>query len=80
MENGNGINAAMRQTNIADFIRQCGNAAMKDIIVAFPDVSERTLRYDLQKLCDQDLIERAGNGGPSSYYRLIGERVRSNNL
>lgn len=42
---------------------------LKDLIAEFPDVSERTLRYDLQRLCDQGLVERVGNGGPASYYR-----------
>lgn len=67
--NSNGINSAIRQSNIIAFIRQCGNTAMKELIAAFPDVSERTLRYDLQKLCEQGVIDRVGNGGPGSYYK-----------
>ncbi len=68
--NGNGISATIRQSAIIEKIRQSGNTAMKDIVAAFPDVSERTLRYDLQRLCNQDVIERMGNGGPASYYIL----------
>lgn len=68
--NGNGINAAIRQSAILERIRQSENRQiqLKDIIAAFPEVSERTMRYDLQKLCIQGLIERMGNGGPGSYY------------
>ncbi|TSC89703.1 MAG: hypothetical protein G01um10143_193 [Parcubacteria group bacterium Gr01-1014_3] len=73
--NGNGITATIRQSAILDKIRQsnarggqAGNLPLKDIIAAFPEVSERTMRYDLQKLCAQGLIERVGNGGPASYY------------
>ncbi len=68
--NGNGFSATMRQSAILETIRQSGNgkAPLKDILAAFPDASERTMRYDLQKLCAQGLIERIGNGGPSSYY------------
>ncbi|MDP2696252.1 MAG: DeoR family transcriptional regulator [bacterium] len=68
--NGNGISATIRQSAIIDVIRQSGNMAMRDLVVAFPEVSERTLRYDLQKLCDQNEIERVGNGGPASYYTI----------
>ena len=63
-------NSAIRQSAIVERIRQSGNAAMKDVIAAFPEVSERTLRYDLQKLCFQGAIQRVGNGGPSSYYTI----------
>lgn len=69
---GNGINASIRQSAILDKIRQSENrqAQLKDIIAAFPDISERTMRYDLQKLCLQGMLERVGNGGPGSYYVL----------
>ena len=65
---GNGITATIRQSAILEKIRQSRNLPLKDIIAAFPEVSERTMRYDLQKLCAQGLIERVGNGGPASYY------------
>ncbi len=70
--NGNGINTAIRQSAIINRVRQ-GNGSgcrLKDLLAEFPDVSERTLRYDLQKLCDQGVILRIGNGGPASYYQL----------
>ena len=51
-------------------VRQLGNAAMKDLIAEFPSVSERTIRYDLQKLCEGLVLVRVGNGGPASFYRL----------
>ncbi|MBI4093292.1 MAG: DeoR family transcriptional regulator [Candidatus Kerfeldbacteria bacterium] len=41
---------------------------MKDLIAEFPDVSERTIRYDLQRLLQHGSVERVGNGGPASYY------------
>ncbi len=67
---GNGINTAIRQAAIVNRIKS-GNGSgcrLKDLIAEFPDVSERTLRYDLQRLCDQRVINRVGNGGPASYY------------
>ena len=69
---GNGMASTIRQSAILDKIRQSMNkqAQLKEILSAFPEVSERTMRYDLQKLCSQGLIERIGNGGPGSYYTL----------
>lgn len=59
-----------RQDLIAEKIGLLGKAAMKDIIASFPSVSERTLRYDLQKLTDRQILERVGSGGPASYYTI----------
>jgi repressor of nif and glnA expression len=42
---------------------------LKDIQEVLPDTSERTIRYDLQTLLEQNLIERIGNAGPSVFYR-----------
>jgi hypothetical protein len=63
-------NAAMRQSAILERMRQSGNCRLKDIQEIFPGTSERTIRYDLQSLLEQNLIERIGNGGPSVYYRV----------
>jgi len=63
--------AAMRQSAIVERIRQSGNMPiyLKDIVNSFPKFSERTLRYDLQRLCSQGVIERVGAGGRNSYYK-----------
>lgn len=66
-------NTSFRYDAVIEKIRQFGNESgcqLKDIIAAFPDVSERTLRYDLQRACEQGVMERVGNGGPTSYYRI----------
>lgn len=72
-------NIAIRQSAIMEKIKT-GNGStgstqdgcrLKDLLAAFPDVSERTIRYDLQKLCDGGMIERVGNGGPATYYRVV---------
>lgn len=70
--NGNGLASTIRQSAILEKIRQSPNrqSPLKELIAAFPEVSERTMRYDLQKLCNQGLIERVGNGGPGSYYTI----------
>ncbi len=64
------VAAQMRQTVILDKIRQSGNCRLKDILDLLPGTSERTLRYDLQSLVEQGLLERTGGGGPGTYYEL----------
>ena len=61
-------NAEMRQSAIIEVIRKYGKAEMKDIITAFPEVTDRTIRNDIRKLCYQGKLEKIGNGGPSTYY------------
>ena len=63
-------NAANRQTAILQRIRQNGNCRIRDIQELLPGSSERTIRYDLQSLLAQGLIERVGGGGPAVYYRI----------
>jgi hypothetical protein len=61
--------SAIRQNAILARIRQSGNCRMKDIQEMLPDTSERTIRYDLQTLVEQSLVERIGNAGPLVFYR-----------
>ncbi len=66
-------NSAIRQSVIVDRIKQSGpqtQVQLKDIVQALPNVSERTIRYDLQKLCSDGILERVGQGGPGTYYRI----------
>jgi DeoR-like helix-turn-helix domain len=58
-----------RQSAILEKIRQSGNCRLKDLTEILPDISERTLRYDLQSLVEQNLVERVGAGGPAVFYR-----------
>lgn len=70
--NGNGhsvVKAAMRQAAILERIRQNGNCRLKEIQEVSPETSERTIRYDLQNLLEQGLVERIGNGGPATFYK-----------
>jgi len=71
-ENADSANSAIRQSAIVDLIRQFGNrqVQLKDVLGGFPALSERTIRYDLQKLCREGIIERIGSGGPGTYYKI----------
>ncbi len=62
--------AGDRPSNIVDKIRQSGYCRLSDIQAILPDVSERTIRYDLERLSSQGIIERFGGGGPATYYRI----------
>jgi hypothetical protein len=62
--------AADRQGRIVAAIRQNPNARMRDLLAALPGVSERTIRYDLERLVSSGTIEREGIGGPATWYRL----------
>mgnify|MGYP001585790836 CR=1 FL=1 len=66
------IKAAIRQSAILEKLRQSGNCRLKDIQEFLPDVSDRTLRYDLQALTEQGIIEKEGTAGLSSYYQIKG--------
>ena len=43
---------------------------IKDVLQSMPGISERTVRYDVQRLVDKGVIERIGTGGPNSFFRL----------
>ncbi len=67
--NHGAVKAAMRQSAILEKIRQSGNCRLKEIQGTLPGASERTVRYDLQNLLEQGLVERIGSGGPATFYR-----------
>jgi len=64
--------ASTRQSAIVEFIKQLPNGCrMKDLMNRFNNISERTLRNDLQVLAVEDKIERFGAvQGPFSYFRI----------
>ena len=65
------INIAIRQSAIIAFIRGLPNGCrMRDLLIKFPEVSERTLRNDLQAFNTEGLIERTGKG-PFSFFRAV---------
>lgn len=68
--NGIELRQSARHAAIMNKIRQLPDCRMKDMQESFPAVSERTLRYDLEKLTERGLIERVGPGGPATSYRI----------
>ena len=49
-------------------LREIGKASTKELTFYFPQISERTIRFYLQRLVENGLIERIGSTGPGSYY------------
>jgi hypothetical protein len=62
--------AVDRHEQIVNAIRRNPNARMRDLLAALPGVSERTIRYDLERLVASGKIEREGVGGPATWYRV----------
>ncbi|GEM_PF-1638636 len=61
-------NRTIRQNLISEKIRQSGKVNVKELLSKFPGVSERTIRYDLQSLCDRGVVEKIGSSGPGTSY------------
>lgn len=78
-ESGGGRNiyrAIIRQSAILERLRQNSNlpdvesgCRLKEIQDVLPQVSERTIRYDLQNLIERGEVERIGKGGPATFYK-----------
>lgn len=67
----------IRKSAILEKIRQSGNCRMRDLQEIAGNISERTLRYVLNRMMQEGLIERIGNSGPATYYRLREENGNS---
>ncbi len=74
-ESGNAEDGSsgIRQEKICALIGSSADnkVALKDIVAAFPEVSERTIRYDLKKLFEAGKVIRQGTGGPSNHYAVV---------
>jgi hypothetical protein len=71
-ENISELTPEERQQYVLKTIRQMPNGCrMRELVTMFPDVSERTLRNDLQILVKGRSVERFGSQGPYSYFRAV---------
>ncbi len=57
-----------RQNRLFKKVQELGKTTTKELLASFPDISERTVRFYLLRLCDQGLVSRIGSTGPGSYY------------
>lgn len=65
-ESGNPI----RKEAIMKIVIKNGSIRMKELQKALPNVSERTLRYDIEELIKSGRLERVGNSGPATFYQI----------
>lgn len=68
--NGSSEDFNARKVKILEKVRSSGVCRLRDFQEVLKEVSERTLRYDLQRLAGEGSIERVGTGGPGTFYRL----------
>jgi DNA-binding transcriptional ArsR family regulator len=59
-----------RKNRICEHIAALGECRLRDIADALPDISERTLRYDLQDLSERGIVEKVGYSGTKTRYRI----------
>jgi len=67
-----------RQNMIVASLKERGRLQLKDIRDILPDVTARTIRYDLKDLVDRGFINRDGKG-PASFYsldRVVGMEIK----
>ena len=70
-EDRNIAKSIIRQSAILEKIKGSKEGCqLKDLIILLPGVSERTLRYDLQKLVSQGLVNKVGSSGPGTRYTI----------
>ena len=76
---GQDLNSEVRQRAILAKIKELASkkeeCSLKNLKASFPDVSDRTLRYDLQKLTQRGDIVRTGNRGPNTVYNVINSQL-----
>ena len=63
--------ADIRREMVFEKVKKEGICFLRDLMTAFPDYSERTLRYDLENLIEEGKIEKIGNSGPGTFYRSL---------
>lgn len=50
-------------------VKELGQTTTKELSASFPEISERTIRFYLQKLVDNQAIDRIGSTGPGAAYK-----------
>ncbi|OGM93812.1 hypothetical protein A2524_04055 [Candidatus Wolfebacteria bacterium RIFOXYD12_FULL_48_21] len=66
------VQAGSWQFVILQKVKDLGQTTTKELTASFPEISERTIRFYLQKLVDNGSIDRIGSSGPGSAYRAKG--------
>ena len=62
---------SVRQMAILRLIKETEFCRLRNITEAMPNISERTVRNEIQSLIDKNLVRRMGGGGPHSYFEVL---------
>ena len=62
--------SAQRKELIVGLLKNKQFCHINDLLTHLPGVSDRTIRNDIRSLAESRIIERLGNGGPNSFFRL----------
>lgn len=68
---------SVRQMAILRQIRENQFCRLRNIVDAMPNISERTIRNDIQALIGNGHVRRIGGGGPNSYFETTPTSVPS---
>ena len=63
-----GPSAGESRKKIQEILNNSGNLQLKEIAISFPDVTSRTLRYDLKEMVESGSVIREGSGPASTYF------------
>jgi hypothetical protein len=63
------LQAGSWQHVILQKVKDLNQTTTKELTASFPEISERTIRFYLQKLVDNGMIDRVGTTGPGAAYK-----------
>ena len=67
---GSGAGVSRRRDRIVHILRKRGPAQLRELVSLLGGVSSRTVRRELNRLCQAGFVERRGFGA-SSFYRIL---------
>ncbi|MFA5052833.1 MAG: DeoR family transcriptional regulator [Parcubacteria group bacterium] len=68
--NGSGRKPIFDPAKIIQYVAEHDMAKLRDLEIAFSEMSGRTIRRTIENLVKQGKIERVGTPGPKSFYRV----------
>ena len=69
-KSGSEESVATRHALIVEIMKKNGECRLRDLQEFFPEISDRALRYDLQRLTEDGFIEKIGQG-PAVVYKTV---------
>ena len=64
-------NSDSKKELVFERVKELKVCFLRDLMDAFPECKERTLRYNLENLVKEERVEKIGTSGPGTFYRVI---------